>query len=271
MLVLNHSFQASGGAAGIRGTLAELPLNSLLELIHAAQQTGLLEVEAFLGRSSLTLRLAFFGGEIVDCAVLDWPGLDALFSFPQDLSAGHAEFWAIDPAQVQAQPPLAPFEFILSEWARVTDEWPRYNEWIGSPSTRFIGAMAPFSRPGGCSVRAAAHAGARPLHEVASQVAELAQAGLLRPKNEPPHQEWQFLPLPAPHTFIAAQAGSPLEDLNGQLSLFDVQQARSIPIGLVRAELMRAIQRGYRFPGCGWVMRDLIWEQDWEEADLMVL
>lgn len=270
MLLLNHHFESSKGAAGIRAALTELPLSSLLELIHSSQQTGLLEVEGFVGRSSLTLRVAFLGGEIVDSALLDWQGLDALFSFPQDIAAGHAEFWSIPAHAVQSQPPLAPFNQVLSEWARLTDEWPRYIQYLGSASTRLEGEMAPFNRPGGYCVRAAAHASGQALHEVAATTAELVRLGLLQPKANPPHQEWQFLALP-PLSPMLLGSSTLLSRLDGQSSLFEIQLETGMDTATARSELLRAIQRGYRFPGCGWVMRDLTWEQDWQEEQSLAL
>lgn len=270
MLLLNYAFQSTGGASGMRAALNHLPLGSLLELIHTSQQTGLLEVEGFLNRSSLTLRVAFLQGEIVDSALLDWQGLDALFGFPQDIDSGHAEFWQIDTQHVHPQAPLAPFNQVMSEWARLTDEWPRYIEWLGSGSTRLEGEMAPFNQPGGCSVRAAAHMSQRALHEVAATTAELVKIGLLRPKANPPHQEWQFLALP-PLSPMMLSSGSILTHLDGQRSLFEAQLEMGTDTATARDELLRAIQRGYRFAGCGWVMRDLIWEQGWQQSQQMVL
>ena len=204
MQLLDTSFAPAGGAQGIRVSLPELALGSLLELIHAAQQTGVLEVSAACRHGTLPLRLAFLRGEIVDCALLDWRGLDALYSFPQVVESGQAEFWRVPPDAVQAQPPLAPFDSLTMEWARLTDEWPRYIAWIGSPSALLEGPAAPFNRPGGCSVRAAAHMLRQPLHEVASAAVELTRAGLLSPREGAPYAEWQVLTLPRP-TFDLAR------------------------------------------------------------------
>lgn len=36
----------------------------------------------------------------------------------------------------------------------------------------------------------------------------------------------------------------------------------------VRLELLLALERGYRFAGCGWAARDLLWEQSWQQLQL---
>ncbi|WP_027482770.1 DUF4388 domain-containing protein, partial [Deinococcus pimensis] len=145
----------------MQGELADLPLIGVLELMHFSRKTGVLEVGA-----PIPFALTFVNGEIVDGGVLDWVGLDAIFTLPPSPERGRFVFHGRE----EGGRPLMPFAHLTTEWGRLADEWQRVCEVIGSPSRVLRGALPGFQE--GRSVRAAARASGEPLFVVAQRAAE---------------------------------------------------------------------------------------------------
>lgn len=253
-----------GGQLGLRAALWQVPLTVVLELVHATQRTGLLRAEAELDGGTLPLEIQFVRGEVTAAAILDWQGLEALYSFPQATPAGWAEFWQ---APAQPAPPLAPFQNLLAEWARLSDEWPRCCEQIRSPSQRFYGEAAPFNRPGGASARWVAAASGQPLHEVCTQLAALQQAGFIQPIQG--SFEWDTLVVPACQDSQALRRSPVLRLLDGRKSLHRLLE-RGLSPDELRSELLSHLGSSAPFPGSGRALRDWLWEQGHAERDLLL-
>lgn len=249
---------------GLRASLSTVPLGAVLELIHTSAQTGRLYVRAQLAGGWLPLEVGWVSGEIVSAHILDWAGLDALCSFPQDAQQGELEFWQGGP--VMAASPLAPFMNLMGEWARLSDEWPRYCAEIGSPSQRFHGALAPFNRAGGASARLIVADTGEALHNVCAQLVGLQQAGFIRPIRH--SFEWETLVLPPCDDQRKMYHSPVLRLLDGQKSLH-----RLIERGFEPAEIRReliAYAPEQPFAGAGRALRDWLWEVAPESAELIV-
>ncbi len=245
----------------MEGDLKVIPLVEALELIHAHRRSGRLEVQV----GPLPLTLDFVQGEVVGAAILDWEGPDALFTFPLHPKEGRFRFQPGTPAEA---PPLAPFANLLGEWARVNDEWGRFRTGIDSPS-RVLEAIRPQGHLevflGGKSIRAAAKAWGVPLI-IAMERAYLG----LREGDLYPLRRYAWYALRIRHQ--GRPRGSLTEYahllplLDGSRNLGEVI-AQGVPIGLVRRFLVQAIQSGEIAPqGRGWLLRDLTWELEKEEA-----
>jgi hypothetical protein len=72
----------------MEGDLKVFPLTEVLELIHAHRRSGVLEVR----EGVLPLTLRFAAGEVVEASILDWEGLEALFTFPLHPKEGAFRF-----------------------------------------------------------------------------------------------------------------------------------------------------------------------------------
>ncbi|WP_261663485.1 DUF4388 domain-containing protein [Deinococcus sp. Marseille-Q6407] len=254
----------SDARLGLRADLGELPLTAALELIHSTSQSGSLRVSAALDAADLPLELHFCAGEVTSAAILDWTGLDALYSFPQDVAAGQAAFWQ---QPTPAAPPLAPFQNLLGEWARLSDEWPRLCEQLFSPSQRFYGELDPFSRPGGVSARWITAFSGQPLHEVCAQLAALQQAGMIRPVRR--SYEWDTLVLPPCHDPQEMRQSPVLRLLDGQKTLHRLIQ-RGLSSEDIRAELVGRVGPECLFPGSGRALRDWLWEHGPAQRELLI-
>ncbi|KQR41117.1 DUF4388 domain-containing protein [Deinococcus sp. Leaf326] len=230
----------------MRGLLSDLPLLGLLELVHESRQTGVLSVGG-----ELPYTVTFSQGEVVAGGVLDWLGLEALQTCPLSPQGGDFEF----ESRSIAGRPLQAYGPLLSEWARVSDEWARVSRTVGSPSRVFRGELPLFSEGEGRSVRAAARRSNRPLIDVAAEVAQATQAGRLEATDD---YAWFALVLkPSP-----AHGKHPISAfLDGQRNLGEIARRSGLGVGEVRRYLLGAIRRGLRFSGSGWVMRDLVWEE----------
>lgn len=227
----------------MQGLLSDIPLLGALELIHTTRQTGVLDIQA-----EVPYTVAFVGGEIVSGGILDWLGLDALYASPLLPEAGSFAFMK---KAVTGQP-LGAYNHLMSDWARTSDEWNEICAVIGSPSAYFRGAEPLFERQDGRSVRAAAREAEVPVFEVAQFVAQAVREGRLEALER---YEWFRLKLhAAPRRGVGgARPPEPLEPL-GQMI------AAGMPIREARARLLGELKMGLRFPGSGWVWRDLVWE-----------
>lgn len=234
----------------MQGLLSDLPLLGVLELIHTTRQTGVLEVEA-----QVPYTVAFLGGEIVSGGILDWLGTDALYACPLLADSGSFSF-ARRPVTGQ---PLGTYDHLITDWARVGDEWEQLCEVIGSPSRAFQGATPPFEA--GRTVRSVARELDRPVFEVAQRVAEATRRGELAPQQR---HEWFRLRLrPAGRR---ADLHPVARRLDGQRTLGEVIE-QGVTVQQARTYLLGELRLGLRFPGSGWVLRDLIWEQRHERPE----
>ena len=245
----------------MEGNLKAIPLVELLELIHGHRRSGILELS--VGRLPLSLR--FSGGEVVGAAILDWEGLEALFTFPLHPGEGAFRF-SVGPAI--PDPPLMPFSALLGEWARVNDEWDRFRTLVDSPS-RVLEAIRP--QPpyevfqGGKSVRAAAKAWGVPLLIAMERAYMGVREGDLYPLRR---YAWYALRIK-----YQGRKGKTLEEFESIQALLDGTRnlggviASGVPVSLVRRYLVQALASGELTPpGRGWLLRDLTWEMEKEES-----
>lgn len=232
----------------MQGLLSDLSLVNVLELIHTSRQTGVLNVE-----SDVPFTVAFQHGEIVSGGVLDWLGSDALHSCSILSHRGRFHF---DQKPVTGQP-LAPYGPFTTEWARVSDEWAEVCTYIGSPSRLFTGEVPLFNEHGGRSIRAAARKGNRPLLDLAQQVAEDVRERRLHPLDR---FAWFGLLINPDSQYATDHPVTLL--LDGERNLGEIVDLAK-DVNIVREYLLQAIRDGLRFQGSGWVLRDLIWEDQY--------
>ncbi|EYB67653.1 hypothetical protein DEIPH_ctg033orf0070 [Deinococcus phoenicis] len=231
----------------MQGLLSDLPLMGILELVNATRQTGTLDVKA-----DVPYTVAFTGGEIVGGGILDWLGVDAIQASPMLPTSGSFEF---KPSAVTGSP-LAPYGHFTTDWARASDEWEQVCAVIGSPSRVYQGDVPLFDGPEGRSVRAAVKQAELPLFEVAQVLADAVRQGRAEPTGR---FAWHSLRLRSGTTRTSP---SPVAAaLNGERNLGEVI-AGGLDERSVREYLLTEIRAGLRFPGSGWVLRDLIWEQN---------
>lgn len=241
----------------MEGSLKTLQSISLLEIIHENRRTGVLELEV----GPLTLRLEFLEGQLVGGGLLDWEGLDAIFSFPLHPTDGVFRFQS---KAVEGSPLIA-FKTLLGEWARINDEWGRFCRVFSSPS-RVLETVRPNDSyaafMGGRSVRNAAKFLGVPL----IIAAERAWRGLRE----------HDLVLLRKYTWFGLrikQGGTKrltstdpfgIEALlDGQRNLGEIVQS-GVPLRQVRQYLILGIKRGEIAPtGRGWLLRDLVWEEEY--------
>lgn len=242
---------------GLQASLSAVPLGAVLELVHASSQTGQLKVLVQLPGGSLPLELEWVAGEVVAACILDWAGLDALYSFPQDAAVGELEFWQRPSPPQTGAAPLAPFMNLMGEWARLSDEWPRHCQQIGSPSQRFYGALAPFNRPGGASARWVVADTGEALHDVCAQLSGLKQAGFIHPVRH--SFEWDVLVVPPSRDVRDIHRSPVLRLLDGQKTLHRLIERGFSPDDIRSALIQRPLQE-QRFPGAGRALRDWLWE-----------
>lgn len=213
----------------------------------------------------LPLSLRFAAGEVVGGAILDWEGLEALFTFPLHPKEGPFRF---QPGAAPQEKPLMPFSALLGEWARVNDEWDRFRTLVDSPS-RVLEAIRP--KPplevfqGGKSVRAAAKAWGVPLLIAMERAYMGVREGDLYPLRR---YAWYALRIK-----YQGRKGKTLEEFSQLQALLDGSRnlgeviASGVPVGLVRRYLVQALSSGELAPpGRGWLLRDLTWELEKEEG-----
>lgn len=207
----------------------------------------------------LPLALRFAAGEVVGAAILDWEGLEALFTFPLHPQEGPFRF---QPGPAPQEKPLMPFSALLGEWARVNDEWDRFRTLVDSPS-RVLEAIRP--KPplevfqGGKSVRAAAKAWGVPLLIAMERAYMGVREGDLYPLRR---YAWYALRIK-----YQGRRGKTLEEFGQLQALLDGTRnlgeviAAGVPLDLVRRYLVQALSSGELAPpGRGWLLRDLTWE-----------
>ncbi|PYE51188.1 DUF4388 domain-containing protein [Deinococcus yavapaiensis] len=233
----------------MQGDLADLPLLGVLELMHFSRKTGVLDVDG-----AIPFSLAFVGGEIVEGGILDWVGIDAVLSLPLSPDRGRFVFTSNE----SGGPPLKPFSRLMGDWAHLADEWQRVCSIIGSPSRVLRGSLTPYEE--GRSVRAVARSTGIPLFDAAKQAAEAVSRGQLTKTDR---SAWHVLRLrhPKARAGEALKTGSLERLLDGQRNLGELIAEGYAPEQL-RAFLLREIRDGLRFPGAGWVLRDLAWETE---------
>lgn len=228
----------------MQGLLSDLPLLGIFDLIHSAQQSGTLEVTC-----DVPYNVDFLDGEIVGGGLLDWRGSEALATCSLLATEGH---FAFRPHQPQPTLSSGPYDHFMTEWARINDEWQAACAYITSPSRVLLGAVPHFET--GNSVRAVAHQTGRPLIEVAQEAADAVRLHRLQPQDS---YAWFSLNVPNAEQYAPDHPLSLFADGQDTLGEF-VQMTQDLPS--VRDYTYQALQAGLRFPGCGWVLRDLTWE-----------
>ena len=243
----------------MEGNLHDTPLSSILELIHLTKQSGRVAVT---GR--LPLSLTVVQGEIVAGGILDWQGLEAIQSFELHAAQGNFRF-APSSAQVLAQFNL-PFAALMTDWARLNDEWARIRRVIDSPSRvlEYGGAAQQPAHPfqGGKSIRSVSRASEASLFEVSSRAVPQLQSGELKLRDR---YAWMGLRVrhPAAVSNFTPVSRSTEEIplmLNGKRNLAELLEW-GFSVADLRTYLLGAIQSGVvQVPGSGWLLRDLTWE-----------
>lgn len=246
----------------MEGSFDTIPLSDVLQMIHASRGTGILHLKTH----QLPLKLQFMLGEVVGGSILDWEGLEAIVTFPLHPEQGHFRF---DAGRVQGTP-LMPFKVFVGEWARMNDQWGRFRTLLDSPSRvletpRAVEPYAVFV--GGKSIRAAAKSWGVPLIIAAERAWRGLREGDLTKLRK---YAWFALRIRHPSA-RRTQAG--IRDpnditvlLDGNRNLGELIQA-GLPIAKVRAYLLERITNGeLEAPGRGWILRDLLWEIEAEQA-----
>lgn len=226
------------------GDLADLPLLGIFDLIHAAQQSGTLHVQY-----NVPYHVLFSGGELVGGGILDWQGIEALNAC--SLLTNDGTFRFVQGSISGAS--LGPYDHLMTEWARVGDEWRLICPKIGSPSRFFVGQLAGFEEP--ISIRAVAKQTGRSLITVAQDVAEALTQGKVQPV-----EQFEWFRLQVPSEFEAMFVDDPLALFLSSDSTLGEFVATTQDITTIRQRLVELIESGDRFKGCGWVLRDLVWE-----------
>lgn len=240
----------------MRGLLSDLSFLGVLDLIHATRQTGILHVQAHFPYT-----VTFLQGEIVSGGILDWFGEDALVACPVAPEEGKFEFQP----KLIAGHAMGPYHYFVTEWARMNDEWEEICSVIGSPSRIYRGDLPLFDEERGRSVRAAARKSERPIFEVAKNLAEAVQQGRVEPVER---YAWFGLLLRINPNNAKRMSNSALSGaLNGERNLGCVVAAGH-QVSEVRHYLYNALQKGLRFTGSGWVLRDLTWEMRYDASGL---
>jgi Domain of unknown function (DUF4388) len=244
----------------VEGNLRDTPLSSVLELIHLTRQSGRVQITGVI-----PLSLTVVQGEIVGGGILDWQGLEALQSF--ELHAQHGAFrFAPSGTQVMAQFNV-PFASLMTDWARVNDEWTRIRTVIDSPSRvlEFTGAAQepPHLFQGGKSIRTISRTTKFSAFDVATRAVPLVRSGELRLVDR-----YAWMGLRMQHPSAAGGRYSPLARdtseipmmLDGKRNLAELIEW-GFPIRHIRHYLLQAISGGeVQVPGGGWLLRDLTWE-----------
>ncbi len=242
----------------MEGRLDLMPLPEVLVLIHQHRRSGFLSLQV----GPLPLELTFAQGEVVEARILDWEGLEALFTFPLHPKEGTFRFQG---GAVQEAPALFPFTLLLGEWARVNDEWDRFRSLVDSPS-RVLEALRPEGPYGiffgGKSVRAVAKAADIPLLVAMEQAYMGVREGYLYPLRR---YAWYALRI------RHKGRGKTLEDYSDLLTRLDGSRnlgelvAEGVPLGTLRRFLIQGLASGVLSPpGRGWLLRDLTWEVEAE-------
>lgn len=239
----------------MEGSLETMPLVEVLELIHLNRQTGVLSLEA-----DLPLALRFAAGEVIGGEILDWPGFEAVSTFPLYAESGHFIFVSIP----NEGSPWMPFQEFITEWARLNDEWFRLTNDLHS-ALRIVEALRdvePYSVfLGGKSIQKAARTWKVPLFEAMESVTRgLKQRDLVLLSR----YTWQSMKITHPDAnFMNPDPAVVTSWLNGERSLAEIIAA-GVPEEQVRQYLINALHTGeVAVPQQqGWLLRNLIWEAE---------
>lgn len=248
----------------MEGSFDTIPLSDVLQMIHASRGTGVLHLKT----QQLPLKMQFMLGEVVGGSILDWEGFEAIATFPLHPEQGHFRF---EVASVVGTP-LMPFKVFVSEWARMNDQWARFRSLLDSPSRvletpRAVEPYAVFV--GGKSIRAAAKSWGVPLIIAAERAWQGLREGDLTKLRK---YAWFALRIRHPS---ARRTQASIRDpkdmtvfLDGSRNLGELIQA-GLPIDKVRTYLLEHITSGdLKAPGRGWILRDLLWEIEAEQASI---
>ena len=234
----------------MQGLFYDAPLIGVLELLHVSRKTGVLTADA-----DLPFSLSFVDGEMTTGGILDWQGLDAIYACPLLPEQGSFSF-AVQPGAGEM---LAPYGKITADWARYSDDWSQICSFVGSPSALFRGTLPLFDTPEGRSIRAAARTAQLPLFEVAEKV-----VAALRAEKVVKVDRFSWYSLRLKHQLGSGRGGRVAAALDGERNMGELVEAGYSPSEL-RDYLIDEVRAGLRFQGCGWVLRDLLWEREFIE------
>ncbi len=244
----------------MEGNLRDTPLSSVLELINLTKQSGRLQVAA-----ELPLALSIAQGEVMAGNILDWSGLEAVQSFTLHASQGNFRFTPSSQA-VPAQFTVT-FSALMTDWARVNDEWARMLPILGSPSRmlEYNGTVQDTPHPfqGGKSIRSVARNLEANAFEVATRVMPLIPSKVLLLLEK---FAWMGMKVQHPAARKGAGEGHGIQNvssyLDGKRRLVDLLEL-GFRLDTLRAYLIEAVRTGeIEINGSGWLLRDLIWERD---------
>lgn len=235
----------------MQGLFFDAPLIGVLELLHVSRKTGVLTADA-----GMPFSLSFQEGQISSGGILDWQGLDAIYACPLLPDRGSFSF----AAQAVEGEMLAPYGKITADWARYSDDWQQICAVVGSPSALFRGNLPLFDSDEGRSIRAASKSAQLPLFEVAERVLGGVRSGRLTPLGR---FSWYSLRLR--HQLGSGRGGRVAGVLDGERNMGELVLA-GVPVNELRDYLISEIRSGLRFPGCGWVLRDVLWEREFLEG-----
>lgn len=244
----------------MEGNLRDTPLSSVLELINLTKQSGRLQVAA-----ELPLALSIVQGEVIAGNILDWGGLEAVESFVLHASDGNFRFTPSNQSVI-AQFNLA-FPTLMTDWARVNDEWARMLPIIGSPSRmlEYNGTVQDTPHPfqGGKSIRTVARTLEASAFEVTTRVMPLIPSKVLMLLDK---FAWMGMKIQHPAARKGNSEGYTLQTiptyLDGKRRILDLLEL-GFRIDTLRTYLIEAVRTGeIEINGSGWLLRDLIWERD---------
>jgi hypothetical protein len=244
----------------VEGNLHDTPLSSLLELIHLTKQSGQLQIGG-----ELPLRITLQNGEVVSGGILDWQGLEAVQSFPLHINEGDFRF---SPGQASQTQFSVAFSTLMTDWARINDEWTRVLSAVESPSRilEYVGPDrgAPHPFQGGKSIRAVAKNLNTNAFEIAIRVVTLLQGGDLQLTHK---FAWMGLRIQLPAAYknesdLPESRG--IDDvqkfLNGSKRMIDLLEIGFAP-NTLRLFLIESLRdKRFEVPGGGGLLRDLVWE-----------
>jgi Domain of unknown function (DUF4388) len=235
----------------MQGLFFDAPLIGVLELIHVSRKTGVLNADA-----GLPFTLSFVDGQVIGGGIIDWQGLDAIYACPLLPDQGSFSFRT----EAQVGEMIAPYGKITADWARYSDDWAQICAVVGSPSALFQGNLPLFDSADGRSIRAVARSAQLPLFEVAERVVAGIRAGRLTAVDR---FSWYSLRLK--HQLGSGRGGRVAAALDGERNMGELVEA-GFPPSELRDYLIAEIRAGLRFTGCGWVLRDMLWEREYLEG-----
>ncbi len=235
----------------MQGLFFDAPLIGVLELLHVSRKTGVLTADA-----GLPFSLSFLEGEVVTGGIIDWQGLDAIYACPLLPDQGSFSF----AAQSVTGEGLASYGKVTADWARYSDDWSQICAVVGSPSAMFRGDLPLFDGAEGRSIRAASRSSQLPLFDVAERVLAGVKARRLEPVNR-----FSWYSLKHKHQLGSGRGGRVAAALDGERNMGELVEA-GFPVSELRDYLIAEIRAGLRFTGCGWVLRDLLWEREFMEG-----